>query len=250
MLIALAMYSRIPVKHADWKEENMRYSLCFVPLIGVLIGALNFLLWKAAAWLSAGNMLYACAACCVPVFVTGGIHMDGFCDTVDAVSSCRTKEKRLEILKDPHIGSFAVIDVCCYFLLLAGALSAMTRWQTVCVTGLSYVLSRCVGCIMAVTMKNARNDGSLFTFTSAASRSTTAAVLTAVLLLTVGIGAFIDPVTTLFMALGTVFAAGYAVRMAKGQFGGVTGDIIGFSIQLTELAAIVTASVGGMLWNL
>lgn len=56
----------------------------------------------------------------IPVLITGGIHLDGFADTVDAMSSYAERERRLEILKDPHTGAFAIIGLCCYFLANVG----------------------------------------------------------------------------------------------------------------------------------
>ncbi len=52
----------------------------------------------------------------IPVWITGGIHLDGYADTCDALSSYGDREKKLEILKDPHCGAFAVIRLCSYFL--------------------------------------------------------------------------------------------------------------------------------------
>ena len=59
----------------------------------------------------------------IPLLVTGGFHVDGFMDTTDALSSYREKEERLRILKDPHIGAFAVIGVVIYYLLYAAGYS-------------------------------------------------------------------------------------------------------------------------------
>ena len=60
-------------------------------------------------------------AAALPVLITGGIHMDGFLDTMDGVCSYGDREKKLEILKDPHLGAFAVIYTFAYMLLYAGA---------------------------------------------------------------------------------------------------------------------------------
>ena len=53
-LIAFAMFSKIPVPRADWDKENMRYMMCFFPLIGVVIAVLKQALWKQCTWLSFG----------------------------------------------------------------------------------------------------------------------------------------------------------------------------------------------------
>lgn len=56
----------------------------------------------------------------VPLLVTGGIHMDGFLDTMDAVHSYGDRSRKLEILKDPHLGAFAVISFGVYMMLYLG----------------------------------------------------------------------------------------------------------------------------------
>ena len=76
--IAFAMYSKIPMPRADWEKENMRYMMCFFPLIGAVIGAL-LIGWE---WLSlrlqAGDILRSAGCVLIPVAVTGGIHLDGY----------------------------------------------------------------------------------------------------------------------------------------------------------------------------
>ena len=95
--IAFAMYSKIPMPRADWEKENMRYMMCFFPLIGVVIGAVMVLWSQAACWLEAGTLLRSVGYVLIPVLVTGGIHLDGLLDTADALSSYQTRERKLEI---------------------------------------------------------------------------------------------------------------------------------------------------------
>ena len=101
-IIAFSTYSKIPMPHVDWSEENKRYSMCFFPLIGVAVGLV------LAAWLwickllDIGPFLQGSIAAILPLIITGGIHMDGFMDTMDAMASWQTRERRLQILKDSH----------------------------------------------------------------------------------------------------------------------------------------------------
>ena len=112
MIIAIAMYSKIPMPRVDWNEKNMRYAMCFFPLVGVIIGV-----WEIVAgnlitvWKGEGTFFYAVVLTLIPVFITGGIHLDGFADTMDAKSSYGDREKKLQILKDPHTGAFAIISL-------------------------------------------------------------------------------------------------------------------------------------------
>ncbi len=86
-VIAFSIYSKIPVPQFDWKEEDMQYHLCFFPLIGLIIGALE------AGWFFLGNAVEISHLCktliavAIPLLVTGGFHKDGFMDTMDAFHS-------------------------------------------------------------------------------------------------------------------------------------------------------------------
>ena len=70
--VAFAMFSAIPTPQFDWNEKNMRYALCAFPLIGVVCGAL----WCAVGALPLPTLARAAGLCLVPVWVTGGIHLD------------------------------------------------------------------------------------------------------------------------------------------------------------------------------
>lgn len=109
--MALAMYSKLPVPQVEWREENMAYAMCFFPVVGACIGLLMFAVLALANLLALSRALTAALLTVLPLAVTGGIHMDGFCDVADALSSHAPKEKKLEIMKDPRAGAFAVIGL-------------------------------------------------------------------------------------------------------------------------------------------
>ena len=110
--IALAMYSKIPVPHTEWKEEDMKFVFVFFPFVGVVIGAIELGWFYLCAQVEGiPDICKVFIAAAIPIAITGGIHVDGFMDTMDAFHSYREREKKLEILKDPHIGAFAVIRV-------------------------------------------------------------------------------------------------------------------------------------------
>ena len=146
MIIAFSTYSRIPMPQVEWSDENRKYTMCFFPLIGAVIGLLLWgWLWLCDA-LAIGSVLRGAVGALIPLLVTGGIHMDGFMDTSDAMASWQTKERRLEILKDSHVGAFAVMGCAGYLLLDAAVLSeasAMNALMLACSFVLSRALSAC-----------------------------------------------------------------------------------------------------------
>ena len=177
MIIAIAMYSKIPMPRVDWNEKNMRYAMCFFPLVGVIIGVLEIVAGNLiTVWKGEGTFFYAVVLTLIPVFITGGIHLDGFADTMDAKSSYGDREKKLEILKDPHTGAFAIISLCCYFLLCVGIFSEM-RTERLFAAALVFVFSRSLSGISVVTFQAAKNSGLLRTFQDGAQKRNVRIVL-------------------------------------------------------------------------
>ena len=143
MIVAFSMYSKIPMPRIEWNKENMKYMMCFFPLIGVVTGVLiylagMFLDGNIFPKVNSGRLMFAAVMTLIPVFVSGGIHLDGFMDTMDALGSWGDKEKKLEILKDSHNGAFAVIGICCYFTVSLGVWSEI-RTEMLPVVAAGYV---------------------------------------------------------------------------------------------------------------
>ena len=165
LMVALSTYSIIPMPHFEWNEKNMKYAICFFPVVGVFCGVLIWLFASLGTILNASNFFVALVLTCIPLLVTGGIHMDGFMDTVDALSSHQTKERKLEILSDPHIGAFAVIYCGIYLILNMAFLYEIYSLGQLFVLCPVYVLSRCASSLCAVNLPNARKSGMLSSYT-------------------------------------------------------------------------------------
>lgn len=245
-LIAFAMFSKIPVPRADWDKENMKYMMCFFPGIGAVIGLLIFGYGKLCALADIGSLMRAAGFVLIPVLVTGGIHLDGFLDTVDALSSYQPKERKLEILKDSHAGAFAIIMGCAYFILALGVWSEM-ELRALPVLGMGCVVSRCLSGLALIFFPCANKKGSLSMFADAAQKKVLTVVLTLWLLACLAFGLWADWKLTLVLAGTAAAVYGYYHHIALGQFGGTTGDIAGFFVQVCELACACTVMLGGKL---
>ena len=94
LAIAISMYSKIPVPIVEWNEKNMKYAMCFFPVVGAVTGVLQLLTGRILLeYTACGKLFFAIAMALIPVIVTGGIHLDGFADTVDALSSYGDRRK-------------------------------------------------------------------------------------------------------------------------------------------------------------
>lgn len=247
LLVALSTYSAIPTPQFEWNERNMKYSFCFLPVVGVLVGLLLWGWLAVARALSLSSLLFAAVACCLPLLLTGGIHMDGYMDTCDALASHQTRERKLEIMKDPNCGAFAVIYCAVYLLLQGGMLAQLYEMGGVLLLCPGYVLSRACGTLCGVTLPKARKSGMLSAYTRDNATKVTVAVMALVILAAAAFSLWLSPlagaVALVFVAVTVLSYRAMAMRL----FGGVTGDTTGFCIQLCELMFLAGALVGGLV---
>lgn len=239
MIIAFSMYSKIPMPKVLWREEDMKYSLVFFPFIGVVMAFVLYGWWKVCNYLNFGNFFRAGITVLLPILVTGGIHMDGFLDTMDARSSYQSKEKKLEILKDPHCGAFAIIGGVIYFILY---FATVTEIQTVggfVMVGFIYVLTRILSALSLIWLLAAKKEGLLYTFSSTAHKSLVRVLLSIFHVSCMVAMYFYWDVKGFLLSLLAVPVFFYYKRISAKEFGGITGDLAGYFLQLCELIMIM-----------
>ena len=233
--IALSMYSRIPVPRVDWEKENMRYAMCFFPMIGVVIGAVMYL----AGWLldktSVGGLFRGVVFTLIPIMITGGIHMDGFMDTMDALGSWGDREKKLEILKDSHAGAFDILGMGCYLMWSMAVWSELPA-EVLRVCCVSFVLSRALSGFSVVTFPAARNSGLLKMFQDGAQKKVVRITMCLYVAAAVIMMAVMNARAMTGAVTGVMIAFLYYIVVSRKQFGGVTGDLAGFFLETAELA--------------
>lgn len=239
-VIAFAMYSSLPMPRVEWSRENMQYAMCFFPFIGIVIGA-GIALWRfACSLLGLSQILFALGAVLLPVLVTGGIHLDGFCDTVDALSSHQTREKKLKILKDPHTGAFAIIGLCCLFLILFALWQELdSNWSTLSVLGIGFVLSRCLSGFAVAAFPLAKDTGLVHTFASMSAKKRVRLWLAVFAVLCTTGMIVVSPLEGGICAGASLLCFGWYYWMAKRQFGGITGDLAGYFLQICECSQLL-----------
>ena len=257
LLIAFSMYTKIPMPRVDWDAKSMRHVFLFFPFVGVLLGGLAYGWLVLARWQECNGLLTAAGLVLLPLLVTGGIHLDGFLDTSDALNSYADTEKKLAILKDPHVGAFGVIR--CAMLLLAQAglwaqVIGNSSFWVLAVWG--FVMSRVLTGVLALTLPLAKNTGLAHMFTEGADKKPVVraliflGVLAVVSLLAwhwqAGLTEELLRAGITAVALLTALLLWFP-RMARKQFGGITGDLLGYFLQLAELAVLLAAAGGAVL---
>lgn len=243
MIVAFAMYSKIPVPRIDWNERNMRYCICFFPLIGLAVGAVMAGVYFLCMALGTGDIFRAALLAVMPVIVTGGIHVDGLLDTSDALSSFKSREEKLEILKDSHTGAFAIIIGICFFLLYTGVCSEIDE-KNILQIAVGFVMSRALSGFALATFPKARGSGLLKTFADAADAKKVSVVMLIYAACCFGVLIVISPVRGIAMTAAALLVTLWYHKMSMDKFGGITGDLEGFYLEINEL---IMAAVGVLI---
>ena len=225
----------------------MAHSLAFFPFVGAVIGALVYALNTVAPISDLHVTVRILLTIAIPLLITGGFHVDGFMDTEDALNSYGTMEKKLEILKDSHIGAFAVISLLKWYLIYGAGVTAILLNEKcdrriVLLFALIFVVSRCICGLTSIGFKKARNNGFLYEETKD-KQTGTVAFLIIQLVAALSVMAYLNLVLcaslTLVFALHTL----YYRHLIYKEFGGATGDTAGFFVTTSEIVATVALAV-------
>lgn len=237
--LAFSMFSRIPMPRTEWNEKNMRYMMCAFPLVGVAVGLIVWLWCRLCLLLELGSTLRAVGLTLLPVAATGAVHLDGFCDTVDALASHAPAERKREILKDPHAGAFAVVGACAYLLLyFALCMELSPTWDAVALYTLGFVLSRSLSGLSVVTFSASGSTGLLSTFKASAEKRLSAGVLLCLFLLVSVFMVILLPPAGVLLPLAALGCFAVLYRTAGWSFGGMSGDLAGWFLQLCEISML------------
>ncbi len=250
-IICFSLYTKIPMPRVEWTKENMRFSICFFPLVGALAGLFEGLWILACMHFGIGRLTEVLVLAAIPIILTGGIHLDGFMDTMDAVNSWQDRERKLEILKDSHIGAFSVIMLLLYYLLDIAAMSSLLdRLSEQGLTEKEFflkllpfllipVFARAVTGTVLVFGKSARTGGIAYTFAEAGNIPAVRIVMVCWDVVLPILTGFINPPAGIGFAILAAGGAAFFLKDTQKKFGGITGDLCGCLILMVELLLLI-----------
>ena len=236
LVTAIRTLTLFPVPGKD--SASLASALPFFPAIGVLIGTLVVLslyLVSLHGWSSGAGTI----AMIVSVWITRGLHVDGLADVMDALGASRTRERRLELMKDPHTGAFGVMAIVADLLLKTVALShlaALGQWSLALVP---FIVSRTSQVLLATSLPYARQEGGkAAAFVQEARPYHLLLALAAAVAFCLAASGLAG---LLLLLQGLVIA--FLLRLwMKHHFGGVTGDLLGASNEIIETGLLAFAA--------
>lgn len=243
LAVAFSMFSALPVPRVEWNERNLRYALAAFPLTGAALG-LAWWGWAALCGaLALPDAARGAGFCVLPALVTGGIHLDGYADTCDALASRAAPPRKQEILRDPHCGAFAVIRLCVYFIAYdALCCSLDPAGAGPRCAGLSFVLSRALSGFALTVLPIAEGSSLARTFADAADKRRLRVILGGEILLCAAALCLFGGLTGVGMLCAAAAVALSYRRTARREFGGVSGDLAGWFLVRSEFWMLAAAT--------
>ncbi len=240
--LALSFLTTLPVRLREVpRPGDLGFAAVWFPWVGLVLGLLlgiaNFLLGQILPALLASALVVAVWAA-----LTGGLHLDGLADCCDGLLASVPRERRLEILRDPRLGSFGGVGLGLFLILKVSALASISQpgiaipAQSLALL-LAPVLARWL--ILPAGRQPMARPGGLGAEFSIGLK-TRDLFLGGLLPLALAILAGWQGLLAVGLALLVVFGA---VRLARSRLGGLTGDVLGLIVELSELAVLLAFAV-------
>ena len=236
--IAFGLLTTLPFKlPGDWSTGDSGRASVWYPFVGLVIGALTWLVWNGAS-LVFPSLVAGVITLVVWVALTGGLHLDGLADCCDGLLASVSMQRRLEIMKDPRMGAFGVIGLILVLFLKAAVLTSLTPASSF---GILLAASLARWCILpAGLLPLARLSGTSMgvDFASGFRRSFIfwGAIIPMVIAILLGLRGILS-------ALAGLGAAGLVLWLAKSRIGGVTGDVFGLVVEIVEVVVLLTFAI-------
>lgn len=244
--ICVSMYSIIPVPNIAWQEKDMKYIFYMLVFLGILLGLGEYGIYVTAEHFQISSVLYAALSTAFIVLFTGGIHFDGYADTIDAIFCHGDKEKRQQVLKDSNSGAFAIIYTITYFMIMFAAFENMYKSVEIFMLIYTFTLSRIFVLYIIAYTKSATEKGLLYTFSKVENKKALLIYAYLVTIFSFILLYFIAGLTSslmilLILVIISIILNKYFIKV----FGGLSGDLAGFSICIYEVCLLLYFSMFG-----
>lgn len=210
-----------------------------LPLAGLLVGLAGAFVYKVASRLGLTPNLAALIALATTALITGALHEDGLADTADGLGGGRTRERKLEIMRDSRIGTYGICALILSFGLRWSALAAIANpWAVTLALCAAHTAARAGVPAFMSLVPPARPDGLSASAGVPAGRSVAIAFALGTLALALALGPGKALVSLILLSVAGLMLARLAIR----QIGGQTGDILGAFEQIGEILILLVAA--------
>lgn len=251
-LMAISMFTVIPLPRYQWDDEGGKNIMKFYPVIGLIVGLIWYGSFRLLNLLGASIMVTAAITLITPFVLTGMLHLDGYMDVCDALLSRRNKEEKLRILKDPHTGAFAVISVVMLFIVnFSGIYTVISN--SIQGNSVNNINTSAIGLILIpiisrslmgylLLSKESMKGSSLGAFFKQGTGKVDRFILLSCLIISSIILVFIFGICGLIMSLAMILASTFLVNKSAKEFDGMSGDSAGYGLVIAETIGVLILS--------
>jgi adenosylcobinamide-GDP ribazoletransferase len=238
--LAIASLTIWPIRlqESDGTAENLALSRYAFPFVGAAIG---LFLATLSVGLARGHLSPQIAAfllVAASATISGGLHLDGLADTFDGLFLGGEPDRRLAVMRDPHIGTFGVIALVLVLLGKFAALSAMSASRRAPVLIAACVVSRCMILVASAFAPYARPEGTGRIVIEATKRRDGIVAI----VLSLAVSALALRSGGVIACLGSLSITFVLTALAVRRIKGVTGDILGAVVELGEMVYLASLS--------
>ena len=233
---AMALLTRVPTRGGAHTERAVPW----LPVVGAVIGAAVAGIYAATRG-AVGPTTAAVVAVGAGIVLTGALHEDGLADTADAFGAGVSRERTLEILKDPRHGTYGVLALVLSVVVRIAAVSELTGLGAVVALPAAHAVSRAAAAWMLGRLPAATPGGLGATYAGPVTSSQAATAVAIGAIAAVGL---LGPWGIGAVAVAVLVAWGTG-RLAESKIGGITGDVLGAAQQLCEIGVLLLAFAAG-----
>ncbi|MCF0149294.1 MAG: adenosylcobinamide-GDP ribazoletransferase [Clostridium sp.] len=241
-IMALSMFTILPVPYKAWKDDAVRHMLKLYPLVGAVVGIIIYAVFRLTDYFNLSIILVSAITMVTPFLITGMLHLDGFMDVSDALLSRRDREEKVRILKDPNTGAFSVNSLGILFIINFAAIYTLVENKSN-IIGIIIIpiISRSLMGLMLLR-KESMKESSLGSYFKKGTGKTDILILYVFLIIASFIFIFLG-LKFISVPLGMIAVAILSVKKSIKELGGMSGDIAGYGLVLSEVIGILILAI-------
>ncbi|MFA6357216.1 MAG: adenosylcobinamide-GDP ribazoletransferase [Candidatus Omnitrophota bacterium] len=232
--LALQFLTTLSLKIEGFSGRRIAWSLVYFPVVGCLLAALLIGLNSLLIILGISQVVTNIILVIFLIILTGGMHLDGLADTTDALLSGKEKKEMLEIMRDPHVGVMGVLSLISIMLLKVVLLSSVSIFFKPIALFLMCILSRWSVVLIMYLFPYAREEGKAKLFI----QGLTFKIFATSLAITATFSFVVWDLPGLLVFLIIAGCVYLGNKVISKKLGGVTGDTLGATMELTEVTVL------------
>ncbi|MFU7514435.1 adenosylcobinamide-GDP ribazoletransferase [Clostridium sp. HCS.1] len=241
-IMALSMFTILPVPYKAWKDDAVRHMMKLYPLVGMVVGLINYIVFRLTEYFNLSIILISAITMVIPFVITGMLHLDGFMDVSDALLSRRDKQEKVRILKDPNTGAFSVISLGILFIIdFAATYTLVENKSNIIGIIIIPIISRSLMGLMLLK-KEAMKESSLGSYFKKGTGKVDILILYIFLIISSGLFMLLG-IKFILVPLAMIIIAILSVEKSIRELGGMSGDIAGYGLVLSEVLGIFVLSI-------